>query len=48
MKSFERTSYLGGFDVIVEIVTEGLDVGDNLISSLSSQMPWEEDCMQLA
>jgi len=29
--------------VIVEVVAECLDVGDNFVPSLSSQMPWEED-----
>ena len=42
------TTYLRGFDVIVEVVTECLDVGDDLVSSLASQMPWKEDCGRLA
>jgi hypothetical protein len=45
---FGRVSHLRGFNVVVEVVAECLDVGDNLISSLSSQMPWEEDCEQFS
>jgi hypothetical protein len=43
MKRLRITTHLGGFDVIVEVVAECLDVGDNFVPSLSSQMPWEED-----
>jgi hypothetical protein len=32
----------------VEVVTECLDVGDDLVSSLASQMPWKEDYGRLA
>jgi hypothetical protein len=34
---------LGGFDVIVEVVSEGLDVRNNLISSLFRQVTGEQD-----
>jgi hypothetical protein len=34
---------LGSLDVVVEVVSEGLDVGDDLCSSLHSQMAWEEN-----
>ena len=37
------TVYLRGFDVIVEVVTECLDVRDNVVSSLLRQMSWEEN-----
>jgi hypothetical protein len=47
-EKFGRVSHLRGFNVVVEVVAECLDVGDNLISSLSSQMPWEEDCEQFS
>ena len=33
----------GGFDVVVEVVSEGLDVGDDLCSSLHGQMAREEN-----
>jgi hypothetical protein len=29
-------AHLGGFDMIVEVVSEGLDVGDGLLPSLRS------------
>jgi hypothetical protein len=29
-------AYLRGFDVVVEVVTESLNVGDNIIASLAS------------
>jgi hypothetical protein len=34
---------LGGLDVVVEVVTESLDVGDDLVSSCSLQMAREKD-----
>lgn len=34
---------LGGLDVVVEVVAEGLDVGDDFGSSCSCQMAREED-----
>ena len=37
-------TYLGGLDVVVEVVAESLDVGDDLVSSRSLQMAREEDC----
>lgn len=41
------TTYLGGLDVIVEVVTEGLDVGDNIGHPLRSKMAREQDCLLL-
>jgi hypothetical protein len=35
-------NYLRGFDVIMEVVTECLNVGYNFVSSLASQVSWEE------
>jgi 3-hydroxyacyl-CoA dehydrogenase len=35
---------LGGFDVVVEVVTERLDVRDDLCATLHCQMTREEDC----
>lgn len=29
--------------MIVEIVTEGLDMGDVIVAALKSQMAWEKD-----
>ena len=37
-----------GFDVVVKVVTERLDVGDALLSSLSRQMAWEQDCFDIS
>ena len=37
-------TYLGGLDVIVEVVTEGLDVGNDIGHPLRSQMAREQDC----
>lgn len=34
---------LGSFDVIVEVITEGLDMGDDLFPPLFSQMSGEKD-----
>jgi hypothetical protein len=35
---------LGGFDVVVEVVAEGLDVRNDFFSSLFCEMSREEDC----
>jgi hypothetical protein len=35
-KGFVIETHLRGFNVVVEVVPERLDVGDNFISSLSS------------
>jgi hypothetical protein len=37
--------YLGGLDVVVEVITEGLDVRDVLITTLRGQMAREQDYM---
>jgi hypothetical protein len=34
---------LGGLDVIVEVVTESLDVGDDFLASLWGEMSREEN-----
>jgi hypothetical protein len=41
-------SYLGGLDVIMKVVTERLDVRNNIVSSLTSQMSREQDYNKLA
>ena len=40
---FGSAVYLRGFDVIVEVVTERLNVRDNIVSSLLGQMSGEEN-----
>ena len=30
--------------MVVEVVTESLDVRDDLIAALQGQVPWEENC----
>lgn len=37
-------TYLGRLDMVVEVVAEGLDVGDVLIAALRSQVTREENC----
>lgn len=37
-------AYLGRLDVVMEIVTEGLDVRDIFVASLRSQVSREKDC----
>lgn len=33
-----------GFDVVVEVVAERLDVRDDFCLSLGCEVAWEEDC----
>lgn len=35
--------YLGGLDVVVEVVSEGLNMRYNIVSSLAGQMPGEKN-----
>lgn len=37
-------AYLGSFNVIVEIVTESLDVRDDIVSGLLCEVLWEKNC----
>jgi hypothetical protein len=41
----EWESYLRRLDMVVEIVTERLNVRDDLISTLIGKMPWEKNCI---
>lgn len=36
-------TYLGSLDMIVEVVTESLDMRDSLCALLRYQMAWEKD-----
>jgi hypothetical protein len=41
-----QKTYLRSLDMVMEVVTEGLNVRDNLISSLAGQVSREEDYRQ--
>lgn len=36
--------YLGGFDMVVEVVAECLDVRDDIVSGLLCEVLWEKNC----
>ena len=37
-------TYLGGFDVVVKVISECLYMGYALLSPLGREMAWEEHC----
>ena len=38
------SAYLGSFDVVVEVVAECLDVGNDIVSGLLCEVLWEKNC----
>ena len=39
--------YLGGLNVVMEVIPEDLDVGDVFVAALRSQVTGEENCILL-
>jgi hypothetical protein len=42
-RMYPDVPYLGRFNVVVEVVTEGLDVRDALLAALWSEVAWEQN-----
>lgn len=40
--------YLGSFDVVMKVVTEGLNVGNVVVAALGSKVSGEQNYMQVS